>query len=58
MSDATLHTAPDGGVPGVTRRHTLKDLYHERTNFQFIKHSKRWAIISGTMLLISVVALV
>jgi preprotein translocase subunit SecF len=58
MNDVTQHTAPDGGVPGVTRRHTLKDLYHERTNFQFIKHSKRWAIISGTMLLISVVALV
>jgi len=26
---------------------------HERTNFQFIKHSKRWAILSGTLLVLS-----
>jgi preprotein translocase subunit SecF len=44
-------------VPGVTRRHRFSDLYHERTNFQFIAHSKRWAILSGTMLLISLAAL-
>ena len=27
----------------------LKDFYHERTNFQFIKHSRRWLILSGTL---------
>ncbi len=38
------------------KRHTLKDLYHERTHFQFIAHSRRWAILSGVLILISVVA--
>ena len=38
------------------KRHTLKDLYHERTHFQFIEHSRRWAILSGVLILISVVA--
>ncbi|MFN8035958.1 MAG: protein translocase subunit SecF [Acidimicrobiia bacterium] len=37
------------------RRHTLGDLFHERTNFQFIEHSRRWAILSGTMILIGLV---
>src|SRR5205823_9109563 len=36
-------------IPGVTRRHRPSDLYHERTNFQFIKHSRRWLIISSTL---------
>ena len=29
------------------QRHTLADLYHERTNFQFIDRSWRWALLSG-----------
>jgi len=37
---------PDGS------RHTLGDLFHERTNFQFIKRSWRWAILSGAFILI------
>ena len=37
-------------------RHTLADLYHERTHFQFIERSWRWALLSGTLILISVVA--
>ena len=49
-------SAPEG-IPGVTRRHRPSDFYHERTNFQFIKHTKRWAILSGTLILISFVAL-
>ncbi len=49
--------APLDDIPGVTRRHRLSDLYHERTNFQFIKHSKRWAILSGVLLVLSFVAL-
>ena len=40
---------PADDIPGVTRRHRPSDFYHERTNFQFIKHSRRWAILSGTM---------
>jgi preprotein translocase subunit SecF len=47
-------TAP---VPVPKRKHhTLKDLYHERTHFQFIERSWRWAILSGALILISVVA--
>lgn len=49
---------PAEDVPGVTRRHRFSDFYHERTNFQFIAHSRRWAILSGVLLLVSVVALV
>jgi preprotein translocase subunit SecF len=42
---------PDG------RRHTLADLYHERTNFDFTGRAWRWAALSGTLLLIAVVAI-
>jgi preprotein translocase subunit SecF len=41
-------------IPGITRRHKFSDLYHERTNFQFIKHSRRWAILSGSFMVISI----
>jgi preprotein translocase subunit SecF len=44
-------------IPGVTRRHRPSDLYHERTNFQFIKHTKRWALLSATLLILSFAAL-
>ena len=40
-------------IPGVTRRHKISDLYHERTNFQFIKHSRRWLILSSTLIIVS-----
>jgi preprotein translocase subunit SecF len=53
----TTTTAPppvDDDIPGVTRRHKFSDLYHERTNFQFIKHSRRWAILSGTFMVVSI----
>jgi preprotein translocase subunit SecF len=49
--------APADDIPGVTRRHRPSDFYHERTNFQFIKHSKRWAILSGVLILLSFAAL-
>jgi preprotein translocase subunit SecF len=39
------------------KRHTLKDIYHERTHFQFIDRSWRWLLLSGTLILISVIAL-
>jgi preprotein translocase subunit SecF len=37
-------------------RHTWADLYHERTHFEFIDRSWRWAVLSGALILISVVA--
>jgi preprotein translocase subunit SecF len=45
-------------IPGVTRRHRFSDLYHERTNFQFIKHTRRWLILSAVLLTISIGALI
>ena len=38
------------------RRHTFADLYHERTHFQFIAHSRRWAILSGILVVVSIAA--
>jgi preprotein translocase subunit SecF len=38
-------------------RETLSDIYHERTNFQFIDRSWRWALLSGTLVLVSLVSL-
>jgi preprotein translocase subunit SecF len=38
------------------KRTTWADLYHERTNYQFIAHSRRWLILSGTLILISLLA--
>jgi preprotein translocase subunit SecF len=52
MSTATA-PAP---VKPKKQRHTWADLYHERTHFQFIERSWRWALLSGTLILISVVA--
>jgi preprotein translocase subunit SecF len=39
------------GTPGVDRRHRASDFIHERTNFQFIKHSRRYLIISAVVVL-------
>src|SRR5215471_18620287 len=52
----TTTTAPVQPVEEKRWRHTLADLYHERTHFEFIKHSRRWAILSGTLILISLLA--
>jgi preprotein translocase subunit SecF len=38
-------------------RGTVADIYHERTNFDFIGRSKLWALLSGTAVLISLIAL-
>jgi preprotein translocase subunit SecF len=46
--------APDPPPP----RHTLSDLYHERTHFQFVERSWRWALLSGAAVLVALVALV
>jgi preprotein translocase subunit SecF len=37
-------------MAGERRRHTLKDLYHERTNFDFLHRKWRWALLSGIVL--------
>ena len=44
-------------APPKRRRTTFADLYHERTNFQFIQRSWRWALLSGSFILISIIAL-
>ena len=44
-------------APARRRRATFADLYHERTNFQFIERSWRWALLSGILIVISIVAL-
>jgi preprotein translocase subunit SecF len=48
---------PTEAIPGVTRRHRPSDLYHERTNFQFIKHTRRWLIVSGTLMVLAILLL-
>jgi preprotein translocase subunit SecF len=50
---ATLPPAP---AEAEKQRHSFADLYHERTHFQFIERSWRWALLSGTLILISVLA--
>ena len=42
---------PDG------RRHRPADFYHERTNFDFTGRPWRWAILSGTVVVIALVAI-
>ncbi|HYV59967.1 MAG TPA: protein translocase subunit SecF [Acidimicrobiia bacterium] len=42
---------PDG------RRHRPADFYHERTNFDFTGRSWRWALLSGTVIVIALVAI-
>src|SRR6476659_2949889 len=58
MSAPTLDRAP---APEKKPRHrfrdTLGDIFHERTHFQFIERSWRWALISGTLIVISIAAL-
>jgi preprotein translocase subunit SecF len=39
------------------KRHTLADIYHERTNFQFTTRKWRWLVLSGSLIVISFVAL-
>jgi preprotein translocase subunit SecF len=48
-------SAPTTDAP--RRRNTLADLYHERTTFQFIAHSRRWLLLSASFLLVSFLAL-
>ncbi|MFM7224115.1 MAG: protein translocase subunit SecF [Actinomycetota bacterium] len=49
----TTATEPTADIPGVTRRHRPADFYHERTNFRFIAHSRRYLIVSIGFVLVS-----
>ena len=40
------------------KHHTLKDLYHERTNFDFLHRRWRWALLSGVVLLAGAIGLI
>ena len=40
------------------KHHTLKDLYHERTNFDFLHRRWRWALLSGLVLLAGLVGFI
>jgi len=39
------------------KRHTFSDLIHERTNFDFVGRAWRWALLSGTVIVICLLAL-
>jgi preprotein translocase subunit SecF len=55
----TMTPAADPSHPGPGgRRHTFADLYHEHTNFQFVDRAWRWAVLSGSAVLVSVLFLV
>ena len=43
---------PDGS------RHTLKDLYHENTNYDFLHRRWRWVLISSALILVSLAGFV
>jgi preprotein translocase subunit SecF len=49
-------TATATPTPTKRNRHTFADFYHERTHFQFIERSWRWGVLSGALVLISLVA--
>ncbi|MET0421297.1 MAG: protein translocase subunit SecF [Acidimicrobiia bacterium] len=46
----------ESGAP--RKRNTFADLYHERTTYRFIAHTRRWMAISGALVLISIFAFV
>ncbi len=52
----TATTTTTAGAPAPRRRHTLADLWHERTHFEFIDRSWRWGVLSGALIVISVFA--
>jgi len=51
MAETPQHPGQGG------RRHRFADLYHERTNYQFIARSWRWLLLSGSLVLVSLLAL-
>jgi preprotein translocase subunit SecF len=58
VPNLTRTVAADPSMPGPGgRKHTFADLFHERTNFQFIDRSWRWLVLSGSLVVISLLAL-
>jgi preprotein translocase subunit SecF len=55
--ERTVAASPSDPGPG-GRRHRFGDLYHEHTNYQFIDRSWRWAVLSGTAVVVSLLFLV
>ena len=53
MTDVGVGVRPERG----RFRQALVDIYHEHTNFNFLGRVWRWALLSGSLLLISVIAL-
>ncbi|HEY7138212.1 MAG TPA: protein translocase subunit SecF [Acidimicrobiia bacterium] len=53
----TTAPTPVGAPPEHRRRHTLSDVFHERTHFDIIGRSWRWAVLSGTVIAIGLIAL-
>ncbi len=47
----------DRNRPGLDRRHRLADLYHERTNFRFMRHRRRYLGAFVGVVLLSMAAL-
>ncbi len=59
MSELERTVAVDPAQPGPGgRRHRFSDLYHETTNYQFMDRSWRWAVLSGTAIVVSLLFLV
>ena len=54
MTTAT-QTAPD--TTEKRGRHTISDIFHERTHFDIVGRSWRWALLSGTIILIGLISL-
>jgi len=59
MSELERTYAADPSQPGPGgRRHRFADLYHEHTNYQFIDRSWRWAVLSGSAVVVSLLFLI
>jgi preprotein translocase subunit SecF len=44
-------------VPGVDRRHTFADFYHERTNFRLMRHRRRMLMVFVSVIVVSMASL-
>ena len=54
MTDSLTDTPPDPAAP---KRSIFTRLYHGETNFKFVKHLKRWAIVSSVIILLGLAAM-
>src|SRR5262245_37987374 len=56
MARHRLRAGLEGG-DGMNVRNELSDIFHERTNYDFVGPTKRWFMISGFFILIGLAAL-